>query len=179
MFVVILLGIYKFLWDGCKWSIRPLAQANLFGWPRTFSTKSSPRIGGSTDPSALRSPVSLADSDEDRRLRDGVGAEVVQLHPIVLAQRPHEPTHRNTEPPLVEPHEAHDVARGGIRLCLLRPRGDPRRRPLVGFSGSSLSSTSRPKTASVAVDLPHGNGSSISAIASDQGGTRGREFYCG
>ena len=54
--------------------------------------------------------VSLADSDEDRRLRDGVGAEVVQLRPVVLAQRPHEPTDGDAESPLMQTHEAHDVA---------------------------------------------------------------------
>ena len=43
MFVVILLGMYKFLRVGRKWSIRLPARANLFGWPRTFSMKSSPR----------------------------------------------------------------------------------------------------------------------------------------
>ena len=50
--------------------------------------------------------------------------------------------------------------------------------PELGFSGSSLSSASRSKTASVAEDLPHGNGSWTSAIASDKGGTRGGKL-CG
>ena len=45
--------------------------------------------------------VSLADSDEDRRLRDGVGAEVVQLRSVVLAQRSHESTDEDAESPLV------------------------------------------------------------------------------
>ena len=43
MFVVILLGMYKLLRVGRKWSIRPPARANLFGWPLTFSMKSSPQ----------------------------------------------------------------------------------------------------------------------------------------
>ena len=43
MFVVILLGMYKLLRVGHKWSIRPPARVNLFGWPRTFLMKSSPR----------------------------------------------------------------------------------------------------------------------------------------
>ena len=54
--------------------------------------------------------IHLADSDEDRRLRDGVGAEVVQLHPVVLAQRPHESADGDAKSPLVESHETHDVA---------------------------------------------------------------------
>ena len=71
--------------------------------------------------------IPLADSDEDRHLRDGVGAEVVQLHSIVLVQRPHESADGDAESLLVEPREAHDVALGGIRFGLLRPRGNPRR----------------------------------------------------
>ena len=78
-------------------------------------------------PVRLDPQVTLAEGDEDYCLRDGVGAEVVQLDPVVVAQRPHEPTDRDAESPLVETHEAHDLALGGIRLSLLRPRGNPRR----------------------------------------------------
>ena len=76
---------------------------------------------GQMDPEVLvglKAKVPLTDGDEDRHLRDGVGAEVVQLRSIVVAQSP-----------LMEPHEARDVARGGIRLCLLRLQGDPHRHP--------------------------------------------------
>jgi len=66
------------------------------------------------------------------RLRDGIGAEVVQLHSVVLAQSPHEPAYGDAEASLVEPHEAHDVALRGLRLGLLRKRGNPRRRPRIG-----------------------------------------------
>ena len=40
-------------------------------------------------PVGFDAEVPLADGDEDRRLRDGVGAEIVQLHSVVLAQGPH------------------------------------------------------------------------------------------
>ena len=70
--------------------------------------------------------VPLADGDEDRRLRDGVGAEVVQLRSIVIAQRPHEPADGDAEASLVKAHEAHDIALRGLRLGLLWPRGNPR-----------------------------------------------------
>ena len=40
-------------------------------------------------------------------------AEVVQLYPVVLAQRPHESADGDAESPLVESHETHDVALGG------------------------------------------------------------------
>src|SRR6185312_7801477 len=72
------------------------------------------------------------DGDEDRRLRDGVGAEIVQLHSIVLAQGPHELADGDAETPFVETHEAYDVALRGLRLRLIRVRGNPRRRPRVG-----------------------------------------------
>ena len=68
--------------------------------------------------------IPLADGDDDRRLRDGVGAEVVQLYSVVFAQRPHESADGYAKSSLVELHEAHDVAVGGIRLGLLRPRGE-------------------------------------------------------
>src|SRR6185369_5616280 len=38
----------------------------------------------------------------------------------------------NAEASLVEAHEAHDIALRGLRLGLVRARGNPRRRPLVG-----------------------------------------------
>ena len=34
--------------------------------------------------------VVLADGDEDRRLRNDVGGEVMQLHPVGVAERPDE-----------------------------------------------------------------------------------------
>jgi len=45
--------------------------------------------------------VALADGDEDRRLRDSVGGEVVQLHLITAAERAEELVGGDTEAPLV------------------------------------------------------------------------------
>ena len=66
--------------------------------------------------------VPLADSDKDGRLRDGVGVEVVELHAIVVWERPHEPVHRKAEAALMKRHEAHDVtvARPWLRLAQWR-----------------------------------------------------------
>ena len=80
----------------------------------------------------LDAEVPLANGDVDRRLRDGVGAEVVQLHSIVLAQSPHEPADGDAEASLVEANEADDVALRGLWLGLVWVRGNPRRRPRVG-----------------------------------------------
>ena len=76
--------------------------------------------------------VPLADGDEDRRLRDGVGPEVVQLRSVLLAQCPHEPADGDAEASLVKTHEAHNVALGRLRLGLLWQRGDPHRCPRNG-----------------------------------------------
>ena len=54
-------------------------------------------------PVRFNSQIPLAEGDEDRRLRDGVRAEVVQLHSVVFAQRSHESADGDAESPLVEP----------------------------------------------------------------------------
>jgi hypothetical protein len=74
--------------------------------------------------------VSFAHRYEDGGLRDGVGAEVVQLHPIVVQDRPHEVACRHTESPLVEGDEAHDVPRRRGRSGSARG-GNPLRLPLI------------------------------------------------
>jgi hypothetical protein len=59
--------------------------------------------------------VSFANRCEDGGLRDGVRAEVVQLHPVDVQNRPHKVACRHSEPPLVEGDEAHDIPRRGGR----------------------------------------------------------------
>ena len=44
--------------------------------------------------------------------------EVVELHAIVMRERPHEPVRRHAEATLVEGHEAHDIAITWPRLRL-------------------------------------------------------------
>ena len=75
--------------------------------------------------------VPFTDGDEDGRLRDGVGVEVVELHAIVVRERPHESVYRQAEAALVKGHEAHDVAVAWPRLWLAR-RSDPLRPVGVG-----------------------------------------------
>ena len=62
--------------------------------------------------------VPLADGNEDGRLCDGVGVEVVELHAIVVRERLHEPIRRDAEAALVKGDEAHDVAVARPRLWL-------------------------------------------------------------
>jgi hypothetical protein len=84
-------------------------------------------------PVGVNPQVSFANRCEDGGLRDGVRAEVVQLHPVDMQNRPHEAACRHSESPLVEGDEAHDIprrrgrggsARGGhpLRLPLIRER---------------------------------------------------------
>jgi hypothetical protein len=62
-------------------------------------------------PVRVNPQVSFANRREDGGLRDGVGAEVVQLHPVDMQNRPHKTTCRHSEPPLVKGDEAHDILR--------------------------------------------------------------------
>ena len=70
--------------------------------------------------------VPLADGNKDSRLSDGVGIEVVELHAVVVRERPHEPIRRDAEAVLVKGDEAHDVTVARPQLWLTR-RSDPLR----------------------------------------------------
>jgi hypothetical protein len=68
----------------------------------------------------------LTNRRKDGRLRNGVGVEVVQLHPVVVQERPHETAHWHSEPPLVEGDETNHIPRRRSRVGLAR-RGHPLR----------------------------------------------------
>jgi hypothetical protein len=57
---------------------------------------------------------------EDGRLCDGVGVEIVQLHPVVMQERPHETACWHSEPSLMEGDETQHIPRW-------RGRGSPAR----------------------------------------------------
>jgi hypothetical protein len=65
--------------------------------------------------------ISFANRREDGCLRDGVGTEIVQLHPVDVQNRPHKTACRHSEPPLVKGDEAQHIPRR-------RGRGDSARR---------------------------------------------------
>jgi hypothetical protein len=75
---------------------------------------------------------SLADGGEDGRLSDGVGVEVVQLHPVVVRQGPHEATRQNPEAPFMERGKANDVPCGQTQHLLIV------RRDLLGLRAGGL-----------------------------------------
>jgi hypothetical protein len=91
----------------------------------------SPSTDGATGPNGAQPQIPLADRSEDNRLGDGVGVEVVELHPVVMWECLHEVTRGHPEPPLMEGGEAHHIARGRGQLLLISRR-EPLGAPLVG-----------------------------------------------
>jgi hypothetical protein len=73
----------------------------------------------------------FANRREDGFLRDGVGAEIVQLHPIEMQNRPHETTCWHSEPPLMERDETQHIPRRRGRGGSTR-RGLPLRLRVTG-----------------------------------------------
>jgi hypothetical protein len=57
---------------------------------------------------------------EDGRLRNGVGVEVVQLHPVVIQERPHKTACWHSEPSFMEGDEAQHIPRRRGRVCPAR-----------------------------------------------------------
>jgi hypothetical protein len=87
----------------------------------------------------------LANRREDGRLRDRVGVEVIQLHPLVVQERPHEVARWHSKPPLMEGDETDHIpprrsrvglARGGHPLRL-RPTGE-RTEQTIGNKGLQI-----------------------------------------
>jgi hypothetical protein len=68
----------------------------------------------------------LANRHENGRLRNGVGVEVMQLHAIVVQERPHEAARRHSKPPLMEGDETYHVPWRRSRVGLA-PGGHPLR----------------------------------------------------
>jgi hypothetical protein len=68
---------------------------------------------------------------ENGRLRDGVGVEVVKLHPVVVQERPHEAARRHPKTPLMKGGEADHVPRWWSWVGLA-PGGQPLRLRPVG-----------------------------------------------
>jgi hypothetical protein len=110
----------------------------------------------------------LANRHENGRLRDGVGVEVMQLHPIVVRESPHKATRRHPKPLLMEGGEADHVPGGGVGSASL---------PGASHSGcvppergrSKPSATRACRSSTVTVEKGHGSRGGItvglSAIA--------------
>lgn len=122
---------------------------------------------------------------EDGCLGDRVGVEVVELHPVVMGEQPHEAACGHPEPSLMEGGEADHVARRRGRLLLVS-----RCKPLrVHFVGMGAEQSSIHQGLQIFV-RDRGNGPcvaggggrtlSFSAIATeeeDEGGRTGAFFF--
>jgi hypothetical protein len=68
----------------------------------------------------------LTNRHENSRLHDGVGVEVMQLHPVVVRERPHEAARWHPKPPLMEGGETDHIPRRRSQVGLA-PGGHPLR----------------------------------------------------
>jgi hypothetical protein len=101
----------------------------------------------------------FANRREDGCLRVGVGAEIVQLHPVEVQNRSHETTCRHSEPPLVKRDETQHI-----------PRGRDGAAPLGGAIHSGCGSPERGRS-----KLSAARASRSSAVTVEKGhGARGR-----
>jgi hypothetical protein len=95
-------------------------------FPRRRGKKLRGEEMGPQVPVRVNPQVAFTNRREDGGLRDGVGTEVVQLHPLDVQNHPHKTACRHSEPPLVKGDEAHHIPRrrgpGGSA-----PRGHPLR----------------------------------------------------
>jgi hypothetical protein len=62
----------------------------------------------------------LANRCEDGRLHNRVGVEVMQLHPVVVQEHPHEAARWHSEPPLMEGDKTDHIPRRRSRVSLAR-----------------------------------------------------------
>jgi hypothetical protein len=75
--------------------------------------------------------MALTNAHERGRLRDRVRREVVKLHAVVVAERPHETTRRRREASLVEADEANHIATRRVGRVVPGWRHDPLGRPAI------------------------------------------------
>jgi hypothetical protein len=77
-------------------------------------------------PMRVNPQKTLTNCREDGRLRNGVGVEVMQLHPVVVQERPHKAARWHSKPPLMKGDETDHIPRRRSRVGLA-PGGHPLR----------------------------------------------------
>jgi hypothetical protein len=98
----------------------------------------------------------LANRRENGRLRNGVGVEVMQLHSVVVRERPHEAARRHPKPPLMEGGETDHVPRRRSRVGLA-PRGQPLRlRPTEERMEQTIGNKAS-RSSTITVEKGHGS----------------------
>jgi hypothetical protein len=96
-------------------------------------------------PMGVNPQKTLANRRENGRLRYLVGVEIMQLHPIVMRERPHEAARRRPKPPLMERGETDHIPRRRSRVGLapgghplrVRPTGE-RKEQTIGDKGLQI-----------------------------------------
>jgi hypothetical protein len=134
-------------------------------FPPSARQKAPQRRDGSTGPSGGNPQISLTNRREDGCLRDGVGAEIVQLHPVDVQYRPHKTACRHSEPPLVKRDEAHHIPRrwgrgGSARRGIHSGCESPER------GRSKPSATRASRSSAVTVEKGHGSRGEITVTRS-------------
>jgi hypothetical protein len=115
-----------------NWRMQPPACTAMRTLFSPSSRQKAPRRrDGSTGPSGGNPQKSFANRREVGCLRDGVGTEIVQLHPVDVQNRPHKTTCRHSEPPLMKRDEAQHIPRRRGRGGSAR-RGHPLRLRVTG-----------------------------------------------
>jgi hypothetical protein len=111
-----------------NWRVQPLAHTAMqtFFSPVVKAKKLRGEEMGPQIPVGVNPQKTLANRRKDGRLRNGVRVEVVQLHPVVVQERPHETARWHSEPPLLEGDETNHIPQGRSRVGLAR-RGHPLR----------------------------------------------------
>jgi hypothetical protein len=80
-------------------------------------------------PVRINPQKTLANRREDGRLRDRVGVEVMQLHPVVVQERTHEAARWHSKPPLMEGGETDHIPQRRSQVSLARGGHPLRLRP--------------------------------------------------
>ena len=98
----------------------------------------------------------------------------MQLHLVMVAECTDESAGGDAESPLVQPHQAHDVAARGCGSLSADVGAIHTGRDGSVFGGRTPSATNDSRNAVSAVDLPHGAGSASCAITSMEGDVDGK-----
>jgi hypothetical protein len=124
-------------------------------------------------PVGVNPQKAFANRCEDGRLCNGVGVEIVQLHPVVMQERPHETACWHSEPPLMEGDETQHIPQRWVGPTPLGGTihfgcGSPER----GRSKPSARRASRSST--VTVEKGHGSRGGMTVTRSAIAKRRGR-----
>jgi hypothetical protein len=110
-----------------SWRVQPPARTVIWiFFTSVDAAKNSTEEMGPQVPVRVNPQKTLANHCEDGRLCNGVGVEVMQLHPVVVQEGPHEAAHWHSKPQLMEGDETDHIPQRRNRVGLA-PGGHPLR----------------------------------------------------